>query len=161
VAQSRKSQREKSPVSLRARALRLLAGRELSRLELGRRLAAHAGDPAEVEAVLDDLARRGWLSESRVAEQVIHARRRRFGSRRIRQELLDKGIAEEILDTALSGLKESELEAARTVWRRKFGRAPRNAAERGRQVRFMQGRGFALDTALKVIRSGGADDESV
>ena len=158
--QSPKPRREKPPASLRARALRLLARREHSRLELQRKLALHAEDADELERLLDDLTQRGWLAEARVAEQLIHARRGRFGSGRIRQELLAKGVAEEVVASVLPQLKESDLEAARSVWRRKFGKPPRSAADRARQVRFMQGRGFALETILKVMRSAGADDES-
>jgi regulatory protein len=159
VAQSRKPNQETPQTSLRARALRLLARREHSRLELERKLAPHAQDSGELESLLDDLARRGWLSERRVVEQVMYTRRSKFGSRRIRQELLDKGVAEELVAEALPQLKASEVEAAREVWRRKFGAPPRDRNERARQVRFMQGRGFALETILKIIKSGGVDDD--
>jgi len=143
--------------SLRARALRYLARREHSRLELARKLAPHAEDPAEVERVLDELEQRGWLSERRVVEQVVHARRARFGARRIGRELLEKGISEEGVAAALLGLKSGEQEAARAVWLRKFGgRQPRGLAERARQVRFLQGRGFDFEVILKVI--GGREE---
>jgi regulatory protein len=150
----RKRKRQTPQMSLRARALRLLAAREHSRLELRRKLASHAGDPDELENLLDELEGRGWLSEERVVEQVIQSRRARFGSRRIRQELLAKGVAEEVIASTLPQLKESDLDAARTVWRKKFGTVPRTAAGRARQIRFMQGRGFALDTILKILKPG-------
>jgi len=138
--------------SLRARALKLLARREHSRHELQRKLAAHAQAPEELEGVLDALEAQGWLSERRVVEQVVHARRLRFGARRIARELIEKGIGEEAVAAALKTLKEDELESARTVWRRKFAQAPRTAAERARQVRFLQGRGFSFDTIMKVVK---------
>jgi regulatory protein len=144
--------------SLRERALKFLARREHSRAELARKLAPHADDSTAIDSVLDDLESRGWLSERRVVEQVVHARRRRFGARRIERELLDKGISEDSVAAALPQLKEGELEAARAVWLRKFGgRQPGRPAERARQVRFLQGRGFDLDVILKVIK--GRDDE--
>lgn len=143
--------------TLRERALRFLARREHSRLELARKLAPHAEDPAAVERVLDELEQRGWLSERRVVEQVVHARRARFGARRIGRELLEKGISEEGVAAALPGLKSGEQEAARAVWLRKFGgRQPRGPAERARQVRFLQGRGFDFEVILKVI--GGREE---
>lgn len=143
--------------SLEARALKLLARREHSRQELARKLAAHAQDPGELEGVLDHLEARGWLSEQRVVEQVMHARRSRFGARRIARELSEKGIREEAVAEALETLKQGEMENARAVWRRKFGRTPRNPAERARQVRFLQGRGFDFDTIMKVVK--GEDEE--
>ena len=140
---------------LRARALKLLARREHSRAELARKLSVHAGDPAEVERVLDDFERRGWLSERRVVEQLVHARRPRYGARRIERDLLQKGVSEEAVAAALAGLKAGELEAAREVWRRKFGgRQPRGPADHARQVRFLQGRGFGLEVILRVIKGG-------
>jgi regulatory protein len=141
---------------LRKRALELLARREHTRRELGRKLAAHAEDPAEVEHVLDGLEARGWLSESRLTEQLIHARRARFGARRIERELRERGVSEEAVAAAVPELKAGELDAARAVWRRKFGRQPKGAAERARQVRFLQGRGFDLDVIFKVIK--GSDE---
>lgn len=92
-------------------------------------------------------------------EQVVHARRGKLGSRRIRQELLDKGIAAELVAEALVQLKDGEVEAARALWQKKFGSLPRDAAGRARQIRFMQGRGFALEVILKVMRQGGKDDD--
>jgi len=143
--------------TLRERALKLLARREHSRQELGRKLSEHAQDPAEIERTLDECEARGWLSEKRVAEQLVHSRRTRYGARRIKHDLVARGVSGEILDAALSGLKDGELEAAREVWRRKFGgRLPRTPAERARQVRFLQNRGFELEVVFKVI--GGKED---
>jgi regulatory protein len=144
--------------SLRDRALRLLARREHTRVELARKLATGGDDPAEIEAVLDDCERRGWLSERRVVEQMVHTRRSRYGARRIERDLVAKGVSGEAVTAALADLKGSELEAAREVWRRKFGgKEARNAADRAKQARFLQGRGFNLDVVMKVIK-GEVDD---
>jgi regulatory protein len=136
---------------LRKRALKLLARREHTRRELERKLAEADADPAEVEAVLDEFEKCGWLSESRVTEQLVHARKSRFGARRIEHDLRERGVSEDAVSTALAGLKEGELERARTVWRRKFKRPAAGPAERARQVRFLQGRGFELGVIFKVI----------
>jgi regulatory protein len=131
----------------------LLARREHSRAELDRKLSAHTEDPAEIEAVLDDLERRGWLSEQRVVEQRVHTLRARYGARRIGRDLAAKGVSDDAVAAALSDLKGGELNAAREVWRRKFGgRLPRTPAERAKQARFMQGRGFDMEVILKVIK---------
>lgn len=144
--------------TLRERALRLLARREHSRAELARKLSLHAEEPAEVETVLDEFERRGWLSERRVVEQLVHTRRSRYGARRIERDLRQKGVSEEAVSAALSELKGGELEAAREVWRRKFGGIqPRRPADRARQVRFLQGRGFVLEVILRVIKGGDED----
>jgi len=139
-----------------ARALRLLARRDHTRAELARKLMHDVEDPLRLEALLDELAARGWLSDSRFAEQFVHARRTRFGSAALRRALLDRGVADDIITRALEPLKEGELDAARSIWSRKFRAPPATPAERARQVRFLQSRGFAIDLALRVVR-GGAD----
>ena len=149
------SDRKTGEPSLRGRALRLLARREHSRVELARKLAVHTEDQAEIERVLDDMEAHGWLSERRVVEQMVHTRRARFGAQRIERDLLAKGVSEDAIAAALPELRSGELQAAREVWRRKFGgRLPRNASERGRQARFLQGRGFGMDVILRIIKGG-------
>jgi len=144
--------------SLRDRALRLLARREHTRAELARKLSVHSEDPGEVERVLDDLEQRGWVSERRVVEQRVHTLRKRYGARRIERDLRQKGVTDDAVAAALAGLKGGELAAAREVWRRKFGgRQPGRPADRARQVRFLQGRGFDLEVVLKVIKGGEED----
>lgn len=138
--------------SLRTRALGYLARREHSRLELERKLAPHAENPEELSNVLDVLEQRGLLSAQRMLEQVVHGRRSKFGSQRIAHELREKGIDESLIVEALPGLKETELDAAREVWRKKFGVMPANVKERGRQVRFLMSRGFSSDVIHKVLR---------
>ena len=68
---------------LRERALGFLARREHSRAELRRKLAPHAESPGELEALLDDLVQRRFLSESRFAEARAHVMSRKFGAARI------------------------------------------------------------------------------
>ncbi len=106
----------------------------------------------DLDAVLDELEKRGWLSDARAATQLAHAKRSRFGTQRITHELRQKGIAEELISAALPGLKETELEAAREVWKKKFGAAPQDEKEKAKQVRFLQSRGFSLDAIFNVLR---------
>ncbi|MFT4192961.1 MAG: recombination regulator RecX, partial [Comamonas sp.] len=53
--------------SIKGRALRYLAAREHSRLELARKLAPYEQEPGEIEAALDALQAKGYISEERVA----------------------------------------------------------------------------------------------
>ena len=142
------------------RALQLLARREHTRRELERKLAPYAEDEGEIAALLDEFGRRGWLSEARAVEQVVHARRARFGSRRIREELERRGVDAERVATAMDRVRPDERAALEAVWRKKFGAAPRTPAERARQIRFLQGRGFEIDMILKVIKAASAESGS-
>jgi len=142
-------------LSLKGRALRLLSQREHSRLELERKLAEHAASPEELARVLDELEARGFISQARVIESVLHRRSPRFGAARIRQELAGKGLDAEAVGQALAGLKASEAERAREVWQRKFGgQAPTDPKERARQARFLLARGFAAEVVRRVVADG-------
>lgn len=139
--------------SLKIRALDYLARREHSRLELEKKLTPYALTLEELSFVLDSLEQCGLLSAGRMVEQVVHVRRSKFGSRRIVHELQQKGIDEDLIAAALPHLKETELETARTVWRKKFGAMPINAKERAKQIRFLMSRGFTSEIIRQVLRS--------
>lgn len=142
----------KAQPSLRARALQALARRELSRAELHAKLLPYVVEADDVGGLLDDLQKRGWLSDARALEQTVRIRSVRFGSQRIAHELRQKGISDELISAALPQLKEGELEAARAVWRRKFTSPPQDQKEKAKQVRFLQSRGFSMEVIFKVMR---------
>ncbi len=129
--------------------------REYTRQELARVLAPHAENEAEVDAVLDEFSQRGWLSETRAAEQLVHARRGRYGPARIRRDLEARGVSAELIGSTVAGLKEGEFEAARVVWQKKFREPAGSAAERAKQARFLLGRGFSGEVITKLLRSIG------
>ncbi len=153
--------RKKPEISLRGRALQYLARREFSRAELRAKLLPYlnvedefAPAPSvDLDALLDDLTTRGWLSDARATTQLVHAKRGRFGTQRITYELHQRGISDELIEAELPALKESELEAARDVWQRRFGVVPQDAKEKAKQMRFLQSRGFSIDVILKVLRT--------
>ncbi|MEO6976118.1 MAG: recombination regulator RecX [Gallionella sp.] len=152
--------RKKPEISLRARALQYLARREYSRAELRGKLLPYAqadddfeqAQPVDLDALLDDLTERGWLSDVRAAIQLVHAKRSRFGLQRITHELRQRGIAEDLISEALPQLKETELETARDVWQRKFGALPQDTRDKARQMRFLQSRGFGFEVIFQVLR---------
>ncbi len=146
--------------SLKGRALRLLSRREHSRAELERKLAEHEQHPGELQQALDELQARGFISDERAAESVLHRRAGKLGAMRLRQELQAKGLDAQLVSEALERLKATELDRAREVWRRRFGdQLPRDAAERAKQSRFLAARGFGGDVIRKVLAVGvGGED---
>ena len=144
-------------LSLKGRALRLLTGREHSRAELERKLAPHEEEPGQLAKVLDDLQAKDFISEPRVIESVINRRASRFGAARIRHELQAKGLQAEAVAAAVQSLKATEVERAREVWRKKFGTPAADAAERGKQARFLAARGFGSEAIGRVV--SGADED--
>jgi regulatory protein len=136
---------------LRERALRLLARREHSRFELERKLAQAGFDKADIGPMLDDFGRRNWLSDQRFAETWVADHRAKAGSVKLAFELRQRGVREDIVDAVLRDQRGSELERAREVWEKKFGTQPADAADKARQMRFLQGRGFSSDVIRKTL----------
>lgn len=153
--------------SLLARAIALLARREHSRAELARKLMRRleeGQDRADVDAVLDDLQRQKLLSDERFAAALVRTRAARYGAARLRLDLKARGvpaaIAAEALNQLDAGDGDSEFDRARAVWSRRFGTAPQSLAERARQTRFLELRGFSSDVIRKVLRGPIGDDEA-
>lgn len=142
--------------ALRVAALRLLTRRDHSRAELQGKLAAKAESEEQLAAVLDRLQAERLLSDQRYASQRVVARAGRYGNTRLKQELRQCGVSD---DDILAALPEGGDEAARcrAVWARKFSDLPHSAAERAKQMRFLQYRGFSGDAIRRVMR--GAEDE--
>ena len=140
-------------LSLNGRALRLLSGREHSRAELERKLAAREEEPGQLRRVLDELEAKGFIDHERVVESVIHRRASRVGAARIRHELLGKGLDAQLVSEAVQALRATELERARAVWRKKFGQAAADPSERAKQARFLAARGFSADVIARLLRS--------
>lgn len=133
--------------------MRFLTQREHSRAELTQKLAAHAESNEQIEALLDDLVRQGFLSDARYAETVARTRGTRFGSQRVAHELRQKGVPDSLVNKTISELRDGDLATARVIWQKKFGSLPKDAEEKARQVRFLQSRGFSLDTIFMLLRN--------
>ena len=144
-------------LSLKGRALRLLSQREHSRPELERKLASPEVDADELARALDELQAKGFISEARVVESVVHRRAAKLGTARVQQELQAKGLSPDAIGEALAQLRGTEVERAREVWRKKFGTVAADAAERATHMRCLASRGFSPDAIRRVV-SGGEDD---
>ena len=183
-ADSAMNTRESEQTTLTERALRLLATREHSRFELRRKLLRRgaSGSPkpreskpheqpngqelaqAQVDTVLDDLVRRDLLSDVRFAEAFV--RRgvdRGHGPIKIRADLRNRGVMEDIIDDTLTFPDEFWLRRARAVQAKRFGGgasaggddsdacAPVNRSEWARRARFLASRGFASDIIYRTL----------
>lgn len=107
---------------------------------------------AQIDAVLDSLQGHGLLSDERVAQQWLASRAPRHGERRLRQDLKAKGLAPELVAQTLAQARDSEEPRALALWQRRFGQPAASAADHARQVRFLAGRGFGMDTIHRVLR---------
>ena len=140
----------------RAVALRLLARREHSRLELTRKLLQRQLSKAVIETVLDDYQEQDWLSDERFAE--AYARQRieaGYGMLRITGELNQRGVSENA-DTLQAMSSQDWCDQAVRLRRKRFGLLDLRGhlEERLRQMRFLQRRGFTheqINAALDAV----------
>ena len=149
------NEKKKPQVSLRQRALDYLAKREYSVAELAQKLNTVARqyelNADEIPEILADFKKRNWVSDTRFTEQILHARKSKFGSARIANELREKGVSDELISEAVQDVKENELANAKAVWCKKYDSPPASREEWAKQARFLQSRGFGFEIIKKVI----------
>ena len=70
---------------------------------------------------------------------------------RIEHELRAKGVGGTAIAKFAAAARATELERAREAWKKRFGAPPASAAERAKQMRFLQGRGFSFDVIRRIV----------
>lgn len=125
----------------------MLALREHGRRELQHKLCARGYAEADIERLLEDLADRGLVSDRRMAETYVAERvRKGFGPVRIRQELRQRGLAEDLIDHSLGQSTREWWDAMSAVHAKRFGPAPANHHKaRAQRARFLEYRGFPAE----------------
>jgi regulatory protein len=103
------------------------------------------------------LAAEGLVSDERFIEALLHVRRvRGYGPLYIRRELEEKGIDCAVVEQWLDAASHDWLDDLRRVRDKKFGgRKPASLAERAKQTRFLQSRGFTHEQIRQVLGSDG------
>jgi regulatory protein len=146
------------PDGARVAAVTLLARRDFASGELAARLEADGYPVQAVAAVLADLTADRILDDARFAAQYVayHADRGQ-GPRRIAMDLGARGVAPLHIEAAMAAGKDWAA-LARQVRIRRFGLAPPETwAEKAKQGRFLQYRGFSSDHIRSAL---GPDFES-
>jgi len=143
---------------VRTAAIALLARRDYAHAELEARLLSRGFAASEVTAAIDELAAAGAVDDARYAQHyVAYHSARGQGPIRIGAELRRHGLPVALVEAALAGGPDW-CALAHRVRRAKFGtQQPASWAQKARQARFLQYRGFSSDH----IRSAtGADPET-
>ena len=127
-------------------ALRLLSRREHSRLELKQKLIRKQFHDSEIDSTLDQLANDNLQSDARFTESYVRYRKQAgFGPFRIIEELRERGISQELIDSVVDKQSE-EWEMLRTkVLEKKFSvldRTSKDPHKKQQQYRFLFYRGF-------------------
>jgi regulatory protein len=142
-----------------AAAVTLLGRRDFSSNELSQSLVNQGFEPATAQLVVAELSERGYVNDERYAVQfVAHRAERGQGPIRIRRELTERGVPDELIETALEAGADWG-QCARELRIRRFGLAqPEAWPEKARQARFLQYRGFSNDHIRSALGSEAVAD---
>ncbi|MDY6841784.1 MAG: regulatory protein RecX [Pseudomonadota bacterium] len=139
----------------RATALRLLARREHSRLELSLKLCQRKLSGDIINAVLDDYEKEGWLDDDRFAD--VYARQRMdlgYGPLRILGELQQRGVHKtpECVDEMT---EEDWCQRAIGIRDKRFGLTDLSEDwdEKLRQARFLNRRGYSASQVERALEA--------
>jgi len=139
------------------RAVRFLSYRPRSAAEVRQHLARSVEDEALIAAVLDKLVEQGYLNDAEFARYWVENREqfRPKGPRALRQELRQRGLAGEAIETALATVDVTG--SAYTVARQRAARLAGLAASepdvfRRKLSDFLARRGFDYGTIREVVK---------
>ena len=139
------------------RAMEALQSRLHSRSELKRKLTRREYGEAVVAAVLDDLARLGYVNDEQFAKTkaLSAAQHKHHGRRRAFMELLKSGVKGEVADQALDDVygKHDSTAVARQLAKKQLPRLKKldPLVARRRLVGMLQRRGFDYDSIRPVV----------
>ena len=136
----------RDPDAARMAAMALLARRDFATGELRQKLESQGFRPEVAAAVVTELVGERALDDGRYAENyVAYHSGRGQGPLRIAADLKALGVPSELVEAALASGPDWRV-LAREVRTRKFGaEPPAEWAEKTRQARFLQYRGFSSD----------------
>ncbi len=132
-----------SKMNARARALRLLGARAMSRRELTDKLTEKGVSPEDAEDAADYLESVGYLNDAQYAASLArHYARKGYGPARVRQELFRRGVPRELWETALEDMPEDTDAIDALIDRRLRGAEP-DKKELKRLTDMLLRRGFS------------------
>lgn len=144
---------QKQLAKIRLAAMDLLTGREYSREELRIKLSKKFDDQSLIAVVIAKLVEDNLQSDKRFAEAFIRSKvNRGQGEIRIRNELSQRGISDELYLEAIENCRVDWFALAQDIALHKFGvDQPIDRSERAKRVRFLQYRGFTYDQISHVL----------
>lgn len=130
-----------------ARGVRLLAMREHSVKEITTKLLDKSENSDVIHAVIDELLASKYLSDERFTESYVRARKNRgFGPVKIKSELKNKGISNNLIQDHLDEGAAIWFDNALSQYQKKYGDVPISDYNGWtKRARFMQSRGFTME----------------
>lgn len=143
------------PTVAQAAALRLLARREHTQLELRQKLLQRGFAASLVDELLQQLTDADLLSDARHAEVYAASRLDKgYGPLRIERELRERGVAADLVQRTLQNFEKLWMPALVELHRKRFAAiVPTDTADQVQQLRFLRHRGFTLEQINYLFRS--------
>lgn len=140
--------------TIRSSALNLLALREHTKFELQRKLVAKGFIVNDITKVLQELVQQGLQSDQRFVENYVTMRcKRGFGPVRIKAELCERGVTQELIAEFLYDYRSIWSELAEKVRCKKFGEAiPKDLHEQTKQMRYLYYKGFDAELIREIFK---------
>ena len=139
------------------KALYLLEHRAHSKKELADKIARAEFDRDAANAAADRMEELGLVDDEQYARRLAQVlfERRKFGARRVRQELQQKGIDAGLISVVLEEFSpetDETVEKIRDIVERKYPAAREDEKVRRRAVAALQRYGYKLDDIFAVLR---------
>lgn len=149
-----------SAMNARARAMRILGARQMSRRELIDRLVEKGESEEDAEDAADYLDSLGILDDGEYAGSIVrHYSSRGYGMGRIKSELRRRGVPREYWDAALLELPE-DTEAIDALIARKLRGAEPDERELKRLTDMLLRRGFGWEEIRSALKRYGGTEVS-
>ena len=138
---------------LATQALGALSRKERTVAEMVAWLRDRGSSENEVEAAVSELVDTGALDDERFARRYAEDKRELsgWGEERIAASLTERGVAEDLVETALEADRDGELERAVAVLEER-GRPAADDASRSRCFSALARRGYSAELAYEAIR---------
>lgn len=147
-----------------AQSLRFLEHKPRTRHELSQKLRQKEFAAPLIEEALDRLERENLVDDDLFAKEWTRQRMegKRKGKLWIRQELRQKGIANDLIVEALEGIStDAEFETALSAGRKKWNQVKGDVNEKkNKTLPFLMRRGFSMDMVRRVVNCLIEEDEA-
>jgi regulatory protein len=135
-------------------AYRYLNARDRTTYELRRHLEDRGIDAEAAASTISALVDQGYLDDARFARLLVEDKRRleAWGTDRIRQVLLTRGIDRDLVDVILGDQATwGDPDRARELLRRRFPSPPQSPRDRDRAFRMLLRKGYDSETASDAL----------
>ena len=144
------------------KALYLLEHRAHSKKELERKIARAEFDREAAKAAAERMEELGLIDDEQYARRLAQElfTRKRFGVRRVKQELREKGIADNIVAMVLEEFSpetEETVEKIHELIARKYPAAQEDEKVRRRAVAALQRYGYSLEDIFSVLNTDASE----